>query len=40
MLDKTGDNVINAKEFLVGVAPLVKGNLTSKIACTFVVPIS
>ncbi|KAG9398123.1 hypothetical protein AC1031_014924 [Aphanomyces cochlioides] len=32
MLDKTGDDVINSREFLVGVAPLVKGNLSSKIA--------
>ncbi|OQR88059.1 hypothetical protein ACHHYP_07651 [Achlya hypogyna] len=34
MLDKTGDDVINYQEFLVGVAPLVKGNLLSKIART------
>ncbi|RHY36165.1 hypothetical protein DYB38_006552 [Aphanomyces astaci] len=34
MMDKTGDDVINGREFLVGVAPLVKGNLTSKLACT------
>ncbi|ETV96784.1 hypothetical protein H310_10088 [Aphanomyces invadans] len=35
MLDKTGDDVINSREFLVGVAPLVKGNLTSKLALAF-----
>ncbi|ETV69396.1 hypothetical protein H257_14988 [Aphanomyces astaci] len=35
MMDKTGDDVINGREFLVGVAPLVKGNLTSKLALAF-----
>ncbi|KAF0685094.1 Aste57867_22968 [Aphanomyces stellatus] len=35
MLDKTGDDAINAREFLVGIAPLVKGNLPSKIALAF-----
>ncbi|KDO17034.1 hypothetical protein SPRG_17429 [Saprolegnia parasitica CBS 223.65] len=35
MLDKTGDDVIHYQEFLVGVAPLVKGNLLSKIALAF-----
>ena len=33
MLDKTGDDLINFKEFAVGVAPLVNGDATDKLNC-------
>jgi Ca2+-binding EF-hand superfamily protein len=35
MLDKTGDDMINFKEFLVGIAPMINGDAVDKIGFAF-----
>ena len=35
MLDKTGDDQINFKEFIVGVAPLINGDMVDKLNFSF-----
>ena len=35
MFDKTGDNQVNFKEFSVGIAPLISGDVTEKLQFSF-----
>lgn len=35
MFDKTGNDQINYKEFVVGLAPLCHGTVEDKLACEF-----